>query len=151
MHLHLEYTDLVGRIFLSCADELDLVARLDASVHHLEVGDDTAERVEHRVEDEGLERSVRISLRSRNPLHDSVENLLYALAGLSRSKEHLLRLAAQKVYYLVSHDIDHSRVNVDLVEHRNDLEVVLDSEIKVGYCLCLDTLGSVHYQQRTLA
>ena len=129
MHLHLEDTDLVGRIFLSCADELDLVARLDASVHHLEVGDDTAERVEHRVEDEGLERCVRIALRSRNPLHDCVQHLLHTLSGLSRSKEHILRLAAQKIHYLVCHDVYHRRVNVDLVEHRNDLKVVLDCEI----------------------
>ena len=83
MHLHLKHSDLICSILLASADELHLVARLDRTVHHLEVSDDTAERVEHRVEDEGLERSVRISYGSRDSLHDGIENLLHTLACLT--------------------------------------------------------------------
>ena len=83
VHLHLQHSDLVSHILLAGADELDLVTRLDGTVHHLEISDDAAERVEHRVENQRLERCIRITLRCRNPLHDSVKHLLHALAGLS--------------------------------------------------------------------
>src|SRR5699024_4675139 len=43
------------------------------------------------------------------------------------------------------------RRQVDLVQHRNDLEDVLQSEVQVGQCLRLDSLGGVHQQDRSLA
>ena len=107
MHLHLEHADLVGNIFLACADELDLVARLDRSVHHLEICDDSAERIEHRVKDQSLERRVRIPFRSRHPLHDSVKHFLYALSCLSGSEQDFFRLASEKVDHLVCNNLDH--------------------------------------------
>ena len=83
MHLHLQHADLICNIFLSSAYKLDLVARLYRSVDNLEICDDSSERVEYRVKYKGLQRSIRISLRSWNPLHDSVKNFLYALSCLS--------------------------------------------------------------------
>ena len=40
---------------------------------------------------------------------------------------------------------------VDLVQHRHDLEIGVDRLIGVGQRLRLDTLGGVDQQQRTLA
>ena len=131
MHLHLEHTDLVCDIFLSSAHELDLVTRLDRAVDDLEICDDTSEGVEDRVEDKGLERSFRITRRSRNPLHDSVEHVLYTFSCLSGSQKHILRLAAQKIHHLVGDDLYHCRFNIDLVEDRYDFEVMFYCEIKV--------------------
>ena len=83
MHLHLEHSDFICCVFLAGIEELDLVTGLDVAVEHLEVSDDTSERVEHGIEDKGLKRCFRISCRSRNPLHDGVENLRHTLACLS--------------------------------------------------------------------
>ena len=83
MHLHLEHTDLVRVVLLACADEFNLVTRLDGTVHHLEISDDTSERVEHRIEDKSLKRSIRISLRCRHPFNDGIKHLLDSLSGLS--------------------------------------------------------------------
>ena len=83
MHLHLEHSDLVCLIFLSCADEFYFVAWLDGSVENLEICNDASERVEYRVKDESLERSVRISCRSWNALDDGVKNLRHSLSCLS--------------------------------------------------------------------
>ena len=40
---------------------------------------------------------------------------------------------------------------VDLVDDRNDLEVVLDGEVRVGERLRFDALRGVHQQQRAFA
>ena len=40
---------------------------------------------------------------------------------------------------------------IDLVQNRNDFEVVVHSQVRVGKCLCLDSLRRIHDQQRTLA
>ena len=131
MHLHLEHTDIIGLIFLSCIEELYLVSLPDRSVHNLEVCDDTSERVEDRVEDKGLKRSFRIALRRRDPLDDGVKDLLHTITGLSRCTQAILRLAADKIHYLIGNDIDHGRLDIDLVKHRNDFEVMLDRKVKI--------------------
>ena len=150
MHLHLQNTDLVRIIFLSSADELDLVSRLDGTVHHLEIRNDSSERVEHRVKDKGLQRSVRVSCRSRNRFHYCVQHFLHTLAGLSRCQQHLLRLASQKIHHLIRNHIHHRRLHIYLVQHGNDLQVVLYGKIQIGYCLSLNTLSGIHNQKRTL-
>ena len=150
MHLHLEDTDFISYILLSCADELDLISNLDGSVHNLEVCDDSSERVEHRVEDEGLKRSIWISHRSRNSLYDSIENLFHSLTCLTGCKKNLLRLTAKKVHNLISNDINHRRIHINLVEHRNDFKIVFNCKIKIRYCLSLNTLSSINNQNSTL-
>ena len=53
-HIHLQYTNFVGIVFHSCIEELHLVALRYSTVFYLEVSDDTAEGVEHRVENQSL-------------------------------------------------------------------------------------------------
>ena len=61
MHLHLQHTDFIRIIFLSCAYKLHLVTRLDGAVHNLEVCNDASERIEYRVKDKSLKRSIRVT------------------------------------------------------------------------------------------
>ena len=131
MHLHLEHSDLICIIFLSGIEELDLVTLADGSVHNLEICDDSSERIEYRVKDKGLERCLRITLRSRNSLDDGIQNLFDAFSGLARSKQDILSLASDKIYHLVSHYIHHSRLDIDLIQHRDDFQIVLDGQIKI--------------------
>ena len=83
MHLHLEHTDFIRIIFLACAYELNLVAWLDRAVDNLEICNDTSERVEYRVKDKRLKRSLRVSLRSRHSLNDSIQDFLHTLSSLT--------------------------------------------------------------------
>ena len=82
-HVHLQYTDLVGIIFHTCIEELHQITCTDHTVHDLKVGDDTTERVEHRVEDQRLQRSLLVALGMRDALHDGIQDILYPLARLS--------------------------------------------------------------------
>ena len=131
IHLHLQHADLIRLIFLSCVEELDLVALADRSVDNLEVCDDSSEGIEYRVEDKGLKRSLGIADRSRDPLDDGIKDLLHAFSSLAGSEEDLLRLAAYKVDDLVGNDVDHRRINIYLIKYRYDFEIMFDSEIQV--------------------
>ena len=50
----------------ACHEEFDMLALADRTVEDAEIGDDASEGVEHRVEDQCLQRSVRIALRLRS-------------------------------------------------------------------------------------
>ncbi len=148
---HLEVPDLLHLVFHAGGEELHLVALTDAAVLDFEVGYNSAERVEYRVEDEGLERCLRVSLRCGDFLDYGIQNRSHPLSGTGGHLEHILRLAADQIADLVRNEFHLSRLHVYLVEHRDDLKSVVDGHVKVGDGLCLHALRCVHHQQRTLA
>ena len=128
-----------------------MLAFADPAVEDAVIGDDAAERVEHRVEDQRLQRCVLVALRSRDALYDRFEHLLDAQPRLARRQQDVLVLAADQVDHLILDLVDHGRVHVDLVQYGDDFEVVSHSQIEVRYGLCLNALRGVHHQQRAFA
>jgi hypothetical protein len=89
----------------------------------------TPVRVEYRVEDEGLQWGLRVALRRRDAVANGVQDGFNADAGLARSVDDVLRLAADEVYYLVGHFLRHGVREVDFIENRDDFQVGPDGEV----------------------
>ena len=60
-----------------------------------------------------------------------------------------MRINADDLLDLLLHLFRIGRRQIDLVEHREDLEIVVESKIDVRQRLCFNPLGCVHYQQST--
>ena len=147
---HLEDTYLVSHILLSRIEELDLVAGMDNAVLDLIVRDDAPERVEDRVENQCLERSLRVACRSRNLFHDGIQKRRHTLTSPCRNMIHLLRLAAEQLANLISHHIRPGSIHIYLVQNRDNLKAMLNRLIQVRNRLSLNTLRSIHHQQSPL-
>ena len=128
-----------------------MLAFADPAVEDAVIGDDAAERIEHRVEDQRLQRCVLVALRRRDALYDRFEHLLDAQPRLARRQQDVLVFASDQVDHLILHLVDHGRVHVDLVQYGDDFEVVSHSQIEVRYGLRLNALRGVHHQQRAFA
>ena len=113
--------------------------------------DDAAVLVVGRVEDQRARRRVRVAGRRRNPLDDRVEHRVDALAGLGRDAQHVRRVVADQVGDLGGGTVRVRSRQVDLVHDGDDLEVVLDREIRVRERLRLDPLRGVDDEQRAFA
>ena len=144
-------TDFVGVVFLAGVHELYLVALVHRAVLDAEQNFDAAVGVENRVENQGLQRCFRVAFGGRNALADGVQNGFDANAGLARGVDNVFRLAADQVHDLVGHFLRHGVRQVDLVEHRNDFQVVPDGQVQVGNGLGLNALRGIHDQQRAFA
>ena len=59
-------------------------------------------------------------------------------------------VAAEELDHLGCRAVGIRRRQVDLVDDRHDLELVLDREVRVGERLRLDPLSGVHHQHRAL-
>ena len=121
------------------------------AVDHADDDDDAAVGVVPGVEDQRLERRVRIAGRRRQPLDDRLENLRgrrcpsFALARIAWSPS---RPMMSSIWRRASSGC--ALGQIDLVDDRDDLEVVLDGEVGVGERLRLDALRGVDEQQRAL-
>ena len=150
-HVHLQHAHLVGIILHAGVEELHLVALTDAAVHYLEIGNDAAERVKHRVEYQSLQRSLCVTRRVRNALHHGIQDVLDALAGLTAGADDVLGVTTDEVDYLVFYFVGHGRRHVNLVDDGNNLQVIVYSQIEVRDGLCLYALCGIHHQQCAFA
>ena len=139
---------LVGR---AGRDHQDPLARVEVAVDDSDVRHHAAVGVIDRVEDHRPGGSARVSDGRRQRRDDLVEQGLDALAGLAGHAQALLRGAADEVRELGGVLVRLRRRQVDLVEHRDDVQVVLEREIEVGQGLRLDALGGVDEEDGALA
>ena len=94
---------------------------------------------------------LRISLRCRHTLHDGTQDVRYTGAGLARGPDYFLAAAADEIDDLILHHLGIGRIKIALVDHRNDLKVVVDGHVEVGNSLGLYALRSIDNQERSLA
>ncbi len=127
------------------------VAGLEVPVDDADERDDAAVLVVRGIEDERAGRRVGIAARRRDPLDDRVQHLLDALPRLGRDAQHVLRRVADQIGHLGRGAVRVGLRQVDLVHDRDDLEVVLDREVRVRERLRLDSLRRVDHEQRSLA
>ncbi len=131
--------------------EFDEIIFTDGSVHDLIISYDTSERIENRVKYQSLKRSLRISLWSRNPLHNSFKNLIDPHTGFATRTYDLLMVATEQINNLVFHLFGLCAVKIALVYHRYNLQIIVNSHIEIGDGLSLDALRCIHDKESTLA
>ena len=129
----------------------DLLARHDLAVDDAHVGDDAAIGVVHRVEDHGSGGSVGVALRRGHLLDDLVEQFGDADTGLTRHSQHVLGLTADDVRDLVCIAVRVGSREIDLVQHRDDGQVVVHRQVQVGKGLRLDALRGVDKEHSPFA
>ena len=83
--------------------------------------------------------------------HDRLDELIDALPELCRHRNGLERVEPQIGVDLLARTLDIRGGQIDFVDHRKELELVLHREIEVRDRLRLDTLGCVDENQRSLA
>ena len=128
----------------------DALARSDLAVHHADVRHHAAVDVVDRVEDHRAGGRVGVALRGRHLTHHVVEQVGDALAGLAGHPQHVAGFAADDVGDLARVAVRIGGGQVDLVEHRNDVQVAVQRQVEIGQRLRLDALGGVHQQHGAL-
>ncbi len=130
------------------ADHVVVVERPLGQAH---VADDTLVRVVVRVEDEPLERQLRVPLRGRDPVDDGLEDLGDTRPFLRGGEDDLLTRDREDALQLLHDDLGLGRRKIDLVDDRDDRETFAQGEVDVGQRLRLDALRSVDDEDGALA
>ena len=131
--------------------ELDLLALADPSVHDPHIRDRPAKLVVMRIKHHRLQRRVRIALRRRHAQDNRLQQLGDPEPGLAADPQHLVGVDAQRMFDLFQHFLRPGVLQVDLVQGRDDRQVVFQGRVGVGHGLGLDTLKRVHQQQGAFA
>ena len=133
------------------AHEPDRLAVADRSLREADVDDHALVGVVVAVEDQALQRSLGVALRRRDPRDDRLEDLGDTRPVLRRGEDDLLARDRQDVLELIDDRGRVGRGQVDLVEDRDQGEVLAHGEMDVRQRLRLDALGRIDHEDRALA
>src|SRR5690606_21949357 len=98
----------------------------------------------YRVEDQGAQGSIHFPGRRGDALDDCREDLLDPDPGFGAGGDDIFRITAQQVHDIVGNFFRIGTREVHLVQHGDDLQVVVEGEVEVGNGLRLNALGGVH-------
>ena len=149
--LRREDADLQRLVVLPFGHQADLHARPQHAVDHADDDHHAAVGVVPGVENQRLQRRVGIARRRRQAMDDRLEDLVDAGADLRAGEDRVVAVEADDLGDLAARLLGLRAGQIDLVDDRDDLEVVLDREVGVGQRLRLDALRRVDDQQRPFA
>ena len=95
--------------------------------------------------------AVRVAARRRHAVHDRLEDLVDALAGLGAARDRVVGVDADHVLDLGAGAIGVGLRQVHLVEDRDDLDAEVERGVAVGDGLRLDALAGVDDEERAFA
>ena len=124
--------DLKHLVGCTGAHHKNLLTVTQGTVDHTDIRDDTSVSVVNRVENEGPSRRGSHPLGGWHLSDDGVEQIADTITSLRRDSQHLRLVAANDSGNLGGMAIRLGPRQVDLVEHWNDLQISLQSQIQVG-------------------
>jgi uncharacterized protein YfaS (alpha-2-macroglobulin family) len=142
---------LLDLVSLLTGAEPDLHVLPDASLFHADEHNRAAIGVEPGVEDQRLQRVFGTSFRWRNAMDDGLKHVLDTDAALRADEQGVIRGDRQHVFDLFLHVVRLRGGEIDLIDDRDDGEIVSGGEKRIGHRLRLDTLAGVDNQQSALA
>ncbi len=120
--------------------QADLVLGTQAAIDHPDQHHHANIVVEPGIDDQGLERRIRIPFGRRNPGDDRFQDVIHALPGLGAGKHRVCGIDADHILDFLTGSIRVGGRQIDLVEYRNDLDSQLYGGIAIGNRLCLHPL-----------
>jgi hypothetical protein len=122
-----------------------------AAIHHTHQHHHADIVVEPGVDDQRLQRRLRVALGRRDAGDHRFQHVVHAKPGLGRAKDGIGGVDADHVLDLGARVVRIGGRQVDLVQHRHDLDAEFDGRVAVGHRLRLDALRGIDHQQRAFA
>ena len=148
---HLVVAQFLHRVVTSGVHEVNRVASRQRSIHDTALENHTSIRVEMGVEDQRFQRRVRVSGWARQILDYAGKDVFNSLSRLRGDRDRLKGIESQVGIDLLSSPVNICGREIDFVDHRQELEVVLHGQVEIGDRLGLDPLGGIHNDQSTVA
>ena len=145
-HIRADHTDFNGIMCHADAHHVQFFTGVQLAVDHSDIRDDATVRVVYRVEDQSSCRRLRIAFGSGNVHNDLVEQIGHALACFARYAKHIGWFAADKAGDLLGVFVGLGARQINLVQHGNDGQIVVDGHVQVAQRLCLDALRGIDQQ-----
>ena len=129
----------------------DLHALFQPSVPDPAEDNDASVGVVQGIEDQRLERCLAVARRRGELLNDLLQDILHIQACFSRYPRAVGTVKPDDVLDFLRGPLRVRTRQVDLVDHREDLQIVIKRKVDIAECLRFDSLRTVHHKNRSVA
>ena len=136
---------------LPVGPQADFLAEPQFPIEHAQQDDYAAVRVEPGIENQRAQRRRGRTFRVGHQVNDVLQDIVHADALLGADQHGIARIEPDDGLDLFANALRFGRGQIDLVDDRDDLQVVMQREVGIRKSLRLHALGSVHHQQRAFA
>ena len=150
-HARNAVADFRHLVALAGIHELDEISFFYRSVENTGVDDHALVTVVIGVEDEAFQAAVRISLWRRNYLNQLLQHFIDAHTGLCRNQRRILRVDSDDIFDFFLGFIRAGAVQIHFVQYRQNLQVLVQSQIDIPQSLRFHALGGIHHQHGAVA
>ena len=123
----------------------------DTAFHHAHENDGAAVHVEPRIENQRLQRIFRAAFGRRHASDDGFENLFDAESAFCADQQGVLRRNREHGFDLFFCEIRLCGGQIDLIDHRQNRQVVARCEKGICHRLGFHALARIDHQQRAFA
>ena len=138
-------------VALAGIHELNEISFFYRAVENTGVDDHALVAVVIGVEDEALQAAVWVSLWRRNYLNQFLQHVVDAHAGLCRDQRRILRVDSDDIFDFFLGFIRAGAVQIHFVQHRQNLQVLIQGKVDISQSLCFHALGGIHHQHGAVA
>ena len=137
--------------YLVVGPQADLLAHAQMAVHHAHQNDDTAVAVEPGIENQRAQGQIGRAFGRRHQHDDGFQDVVNADSLFGAGQHGIARIQADDGFDLLANPLRLGRREIDLVDDRNDFQVVVQGQVRVGQRLRFHALGGVHHQKGAFA
>ncbi len=145
-----EITDFYNFCSKSGRHHTDLRSFFNTAIHNTAENDNSLICIIDRVKDQRLQRSLYVSLRSRNLRNDLFQNFFNIQSCLSRNSRGIMSFQTDHIFDLIHNTIRLCTRKIDLIDDRKNIQIMIQCQINIRQCLCFDSLRRIHNQDRAI-
>ncbi len=123
----------------------------DLAIHDARQNDHAAIGIEPGIENQRAQRRVGIAARRRHALHDRFQRFVNADALLRAHQNRVAGIEPDHFFNLLANALRLGRGQIDLIDYRNNFEIMVQREISIRQRLRFHALRCIHHQQRAFA
>src|SRR5438094_9923519 len=124
---------------------------MNFAVDETDQHEDAAINVEPGIKKKSLERGIRIAFRRRNTIDNGLEDFFDAVSIFCADQQCVLGIHSDNRIQLFARARNICAGKIDLIDDRQDLEMVIDCKIGVDERLRLHSLRCIHNKKGALA
>ena len=148
--LRRKYAHLLDFVMIGGPHQLDGLTRDQASREDTRVSDYPSIDIEDRIENQRSQFPIRDRFRRRDAMNNRFQDIFDPEPGLRAGQNGLIRRNRQDVFELLLHRWNIGIREIDLVNDRDDRQILFHGEMHVRHRLGFHALSRIHHQHGAL-
>ena len=150
-HFWRKVPNLVDNIFRTCCHKLNLLPTCQCPINHTHQYHNPQIRIIPRIDQQRARRRIFIPMWCGQFIYNFFQQFWHTIAGFTRYRQSIPCVQSNHICNLFTCTCNITGRQINLVQHRQHFQIIIQRQIRICQRLCLNPLGCVNQHQRAFA